>query len=144
MFFRCTIFALLIFGASYTLCGQTCTLDIGGENTKTIIEVFQLNEGQLAVMDSLRTNLIAENGKIEAEIEKLMAQHPQSTEEELIKLAEKYKVLQQQMVKAAYESDKKLLAQFNPKQYERYLQLCKAAIRMPITVIPKTYPVEPE
>lgn len=144
MFFRNLIFALLIFGASTTLYGQICTLDIGGENTKTMTEVFQLNEVQLAVLDSLRTDLAAKTGKIEAEIEKLMAQHPQSTEEELIKLAEKYKVLQQKMVKASYESDKKLLEQFNPKQYERYLQLCKAAIRMPITVEPKIYPVEPD
>jgi aminoglycoside phosphotransferase family enzyme len=125
---------------------QNCTLDIGGKNTETIIDVFQLNEAQIATMETLRGELAVETKSVEDQIEKLLAEHPQSTEEDLIKLADKYKVLQQKIVNASYESDKKLLSQFNPKQYERYLQLCKAAIRRPIAVIPKIYndTIEPE
>jgi uncharacterized membrane-anchored protein YhcB (DUF1043 family) len=100
---------------------QACTLDIGGNNTRTIIEVFQLNKTQIGVMETLRGELEIKTKDLENQIEKLLAEHPQSTEEELIKLADKYKVLQQKMVSASYESDKKLLSQFNPKQYDRYL-----------------------
>lgn len=131
---------IILFGLGViTANAQNCTLDIGGKNTKTIIDVFQLNEAQIATLETLRGELEVETQTIEDQIEKLLAEHPQSTEEELIKLAEKYKVLQQKMVSASYESDKKLLLQFNAKQYERYLQLCKAAIRRPIAVISKIY-----
>ncbi|MGB7393443.1 MAG: hypothetical protein WA913_03520 [Pricia sp.] len=129
------LFALCIFTAT----AQRCTLDIGGKNTQSIVEVFQLNEAQIEMMETLRGELEIETKGLEEQIEKLLADHPQSTEEELIKLADKYKALQQKMVDASYESDKKMLSQFNPKQYERYLQLCRAAIRMPIKVVPKIY-----
>jgi len=118
---------------------QNCTLDIGGKNAETMVTVFQLNEAQVATMETLQRLLAVETGHLEKQIEKLLAEHPQSTEEELIKLAEKYKVLQQEIVTVSYESDKKLLSEFNAKQYERYLQLCKAAIRRPIAVVPKVY-----
>ncbi len=131
---------LLFFGLLlFTSNAQTCTLGIGGKHTETIISVFQLNEDQIATMKTLRGQLAVETKSIEDHIEKLLSEQPQSTEEELITLAEKYKVLQQKMVNASYESDKKLLSQFNAKQYERYLQLCRAAIRRPIAVVPKVY-----
>ena len=118
---------------------QDCTLDIGGKNADAIVSVFQLNEGQVATMKTLKEFLQVETGHIEERIEKLLAEHPQSTEAELNTLAEKYKTMQQQIVTASRESDKKLLAEFNAKQYELYLQLCKVAIRRPISVIPKVY-----
>jgi len=118
---------------------QDCTLDIGGKNSETIVTVFQLNESQIATMEALRGELEIETKVIEEQIEKLLAEHPQSKEEDLIVMGGKYKTLQQQMVKASYESDKKLLATFNSKQYERYLELCNAAIRRPIRVTPKIY-----
>ncbi|MUH36699.1 hypothetical protein D9O36_12670 [Zobellia amurskyensis] len=125
---------------------QNCTLDIGGKNNETIKTLFQLNEEQVSVMESLQGELEVKTKSVEDQIEKLLAQHPQSTEEDLIKLAEKYKTLQQQLVEAAYDSDKQLLSVFNVKQYERYLQLCNEAIRQPIKVEPKNYeiPVEEE
>ena len=98
-----------------------------------------MNEAQIATLKILRTELVTEIDELERQIEKLLAEQPQSTEEELISLAEKYKALQQKIVDASYQSDKKLLSEFNERQYERYLQLCKAAIRMPISVVPKTY-----
>ncbi|WP_373518270.1 hypothetical protein [Pricia sp.] len=125
---------------------QNCTLDIGGKHAETMVTVFQLNEAQVATMETLQRLLAVETGHLEEQIEKLLAEHPQSTEEELIKLADKYKVLQQKIVTASYESDKKLLSEFNAKQYERYLLLCKAAIRRPIDVVPKIYndSIDPE
>ncbi len=131
---------LLFFGLLlFTSNAQNCILGIGGKHTETIIRVFQLNRAQIATMETLRDELAVETKNIENQIEKLLAEQPQSTEEELITLAEKYKVLQQTLVTASYKSDKKLLSQFNAKQYERYLQLCKAATRSPITVVPKVY-----
>jgi len=123
----------------YTGNAQNCTLDIGGKNSETIVTVFQLNQTQLATMEALQGELEIETNTIEAQIEKLLAEHPQSTEINLLAMGDKYKVLQQKLVQASYQSDKKLLATFNSKQYERYLQLCKAAIRRPIKVIPTTY-----
>ena len=118
---------------------QSCTLDIGGENAETLVKVFQMNEAQVATMKILQQTLAMETEALESQIENLLAEHPQSTEEELLDLAEKYKVLQQKVIKASYETDKKLLSEFNAKQYDRYLQLCKAAIRRPISVVPKVY-----
>ncbi|MBU3025457.1 hypothetical protein Q4603_17005 [Zobellia galactanivorans] len=120
---------------------QNCTLDIGGKNNEAIKTIFQLNEEQISTMEALQGELEVQTKDIEGQIEKLLAEHPQSSEEDLIKLAEKYKVLQQQLVQAAYDSDKKLLSLFNSKQYERYLRLCNEAIRIPIKVIPKNYEI---
>lgn len=129
-----------------SLQAQNCTLDIGGKNAETLVAVFQLNETQLATLEFLQGELALKTKSLEDQIEKLLAEHPQSTEEELIKLADKYKVLQQKIVEACYESDKMLLSEFNAKQYERYLQLCQAAIRRPIAVVPMVYhdTIDPE
>jgi len=134
---------LLFFSVGYA---QNCTLDIGGKNSETIKTIFQLNKEQISTMEVLQGELSVKTKSLEEQIEKLLAQHPQSTEEDLIKLAEKYKALQQQLVQAAYDSDKELLSVFNMKQYERYLQLCNEAVRIPIRVVPKSYeiPLEEE
>ncbi|MDT7829757.1 hypothetical protein RQM65_13870 [Pricia sp. S334] len=133
--FLTTAFALI----SFSVAAQTCRLDIGGKDVKSIIEVFQLRETQVVLLDSLRTELSEETGRLEVQIEELLAKHPQSTEEELVQLADKYKVLQQRLLAASYESDKTLLSAFNAKQYQRYLELCRAALRMPIEVTPMVY-----
>ncbi|HEA21310.1 MAG TPA: hypothetical protein ENH87_10365 [Pricia antarctica] len=139
-------YVILLLFFTGALQAQVCTLDIGGKNAETMVRVFQLNEAQMMILETLQGELDVETKSLNEQIEKLLASHPQSTEEELIKLADKYKVLQQKIVKASYDSDKKLLSEFNPKQYERYLQLCKAAIRQPISVVPKVYrdSIDPE
>ena len=76
---------------------------------------------------------------MEEEIKKFFVEHPQSTEAEMIVLAEKYKKLQQKMVDLSKENDTKLLETFNAKQYERYKSLCNEAFRDPIHVIPTVY-----
>tara|TARA_R110002167_G_scaffold11308_15_gene50167 strand:- start:4184 stop:4627 length:444 start_codon:yes stop_codon:yes gene_type:complete len=118
---------------------QDCTLDIGGKNTNAIIELFQLNEAQISTMDSLRSALVVRQAGLEDQIHKLLNEQPQRTEAELIKLADKYKVLQQQMVEDAWECDKNFLSIFNPKQYQAYIALCNDANRNPIRIIPISY-----
>jgi hypothetical protein len=123
----------------FTGNAQDCTLDIGGKNSETIVKIFQLNEQQLTTMEALRGDLEIERKSVEEQIEKLLAEHPQSKEEDLIVLADKYKVLQQKLVNISKAGDKKLLETFNSRQYERYLELCNEAIRRPIVVTPKNY-----
>ncbi|GAB5475255.1 MAG: hypothetical protein Mars2KO_33540 [Maribacter sp.] len=115
---------------------QECTLDIGGKNTETLIKVFQLNDTQIAQMETWSAELTIQNKETEDAIQKLFDSHPQSSHEELLTLANKYKALQQKIVDASWEADKKLLTVFNDKQYERYLQLCMEAVRRPIKVVP--------
>lgn len=117
---------------------QDCILDIGGKNSKTIIEIFQLNADQKATLESLRGDLAVTTERLEGLIQKVLKEYPQSSEEDLIKLANKYRDLQQELVLAAWESDKKLLELFNSKQYKAYLDLCKAANREPIQITPVT------
>ncbi|NNE78138.1 MAG: hypothetical protein HKN31_13830 [Pricia sp.] len=126
----------------FTLCSghaQECTLDLGGKNAETIIRIFQLNDSQITKMETLQADLEVKTKIVEDEIEKLLSEHPQSKEADLITLGDKYKVLQQKIVDACWESDKMLLSTFNVRQYERYLILCKEAFRRPISVVPMTY-----
>ncbi len=115
---------------------QDCTLDIGGKNSEILVKAFQLNEVQIQKMEAWSAELAVTNKAVEDDIQKLFDTHPQSTPEELTTLAEKYKTLQQKMVNASRETDKRLLTIFNELQYKRYLQLCTEAIRRPIKVMP--------
>lgn len=136
-FFLCTFWGM----------AQDCTLDIGGKNGDTLIQVFQMNEEQIGQMETWRAELNIEIKVIEEEIQKLFDNHPQSTPEELTTLASKYKVFEQKIVDASKATDKKLLSIFNRKQYDRYLELCHEAIREPIQVVPlvlKDTVIDPE
>jgi len=131
-------FVLVLFFSFFSFWGnaQDCTLNIGGKNAEILVKVFQLNEAQIEQMQAWSAELAITNKATEDDIQKLFDTHPQSTEEELTTLAEKYKVLQQKMVNASREADKRLLTIFNELQYKRYLQLCAEAIRRPIKVNP--------
>lgn len=131
-------FLPVLFFSFFTYVGsaQDCTLDIGGKNAEMVIKVFQLNESQIAQMEAWSAELAITNKAIEDDIQKMFDSEPQSSPEELTKLAEKYRALKSKMVLNSREADKKLLETFNEKQYERYLQLCNEAIRTPIKVIP--------
>lgn len=122
----------------YSFCGnaQDCTLDVGGKNSDILIKVFQMNAEQISKMETLRAELGIETKVIEDEIQKLFDNHPQSTPEELMTLSEKYKIFQEKIVMASKATDKMLLSSFNVKQYDRYLELCYEAVRMPIKVVP--------
>ena len=131
-------FVLVLFFSFFSFWGsaQDCTPDIGGKKSEILVKAFQLNEAQIEQMQAWSAELAVTNKAMEDDIKKLFDTHPQSTPEELTTLAEKYKVLQQKMINASREADKRLLTIFNELQYERYLQLCSEAIRRPIKVIP--------
>ena len=65
--------------------------------------------------------------------------HPQSSVTELRQLADKYKGVMDSLGKVQATTDKKMLALFNPKQYELYQSLCKEAYRSPYIVTPTMY-----
>ncbi|HMB64427.1 MAG TPA: hypothetical protein VKN36_15210 [Eudoraea sp.] len=109
-----------------------CTLGLGGKDTEVLSQVFQLNDEQLNSMELLIGELQTGNKVLEDQIKELLNNHPQSTEEELITLAEKYKVLKDQMVAMSITYDRKLLGLFNERQYQRYVSLCKEAFRQPL------------
>jgi hypothetical protein len=115
-------------------------LGLGGKNVETIIEVFQLNDEQLQKMEAWRSELAVENKAYQEEIDMLFDTHPQSTMEELEALATKYRKLKDRILENAREYDVRMLKIFNPRQYERYLELCASAQRTPIQVVPTTYP----
>ncbi len=118
------------------LQAQDCTLDIGGDNTDMMVEVFQLSGEQIKTMENLKSDLEIQTKSLKEDIQKLFNDHPQSSTEELQVLADKYRVLEQKIMDASWECDKKLLTTFNEKQYRRYLDLCHEAFRKPIKIIP--------
>ncbi|MEB8344661.1 hypothetical protein OO010_01270 [Flavobacteriaceae bacterium KMM 6898] len=115
---------------------QECTLGIGGRDAETIIQVFQLNAEQVAKMDELRSALDLETSPMEEQIKKLLETHPQSTQEELTELAVKFKVLESKIVQISRSYDQRLLALFNQKQFQRYIELCHEAVRTPLKIEP--------
>lgn len=127
-------FPVLLFCAIFTTVGQTadCTLGIGGKDTETIIKVFQLSAEQLVLMEGWIQELEKSNEKIEEQIDHLLDEHPQSNEEELQTLAEKFKVLRAEIIANSKICDQKLIGIFNENQYKRYIALCNEAIRRPL------------
>jgi len=119
---------------------RDCMLGLGGSATETIIQVFQLNKEQIQKMNEWTAKLKLSNKVYQDEITQLFDTHPQSKTEDLEALATKYKVLKDQVLANAKEYDIRLLELFNPKQYDRYLELCAAANRNPFQIIPQPYP----
>ncbi len=113
---------------------QECSLGIGGKDVATIIEIFQLNGEQKIKLEELRTALLEEITTIEGNGRALLEKHPQTTESELVQLAQKYRDLQSKLMEISIGYDKKMLALFNERQYQRYVYLCEEANRKPLTV----------
>ncbi|MEO9894587.1 hypothetical protein [Aurantibacter sp.] len=132
----------IIFFLSIAYCyGQStdCTLDIGGETANPVVEIFQLNDVQKQKLEELRAKYSLSSKSIDDEIAKLLAEHPQSTPEELLTLAKKYRVLQLKLMQSSRDIDEELIATFNQRQYDFYLTLCHEAVRKPIVVNPVIY-----
>lgn len=132
-------FGLLVFSSKAQ--DRDCMLGLGGSSAETIIQVFQLNKDQILKLDEWTAELKLSNKVYQDEITQLFDTHPQSKTEDLEALATKYKVLKDQVIVNTKEYDKRLLMLFNPKQYDRYLELCAAANRIPFQVIPQPYPL---
>ena len=126
--------SILLFFIFFTSMGQTadCTLGIGGKDTETIIKVFQLNDEQLVQMEAWIQELNKSNELIEEQIDVLLDKHPQSNEEELQTLAEKFKPLRAQIIANSKICDQKLVGILNENQYRRYIDLCTEAMRRPL------------
>lgn len=119
-----------------------CLLGLTGGDQARISEVFQLNGPQKALMDSLAVENAPKLDSVRGRIDELLAQHPQSTREEIEVMAKKYKAMQQEILEISRTADETLLKTFNTRQYERYLLLCKTAVKYPIKVAP--VPVSPK
>lgn len=135
--FTWCVFAFLGFTIfSSGLLAQDCTLDIGGAQMDMMVEVFQLSDAQIKTMENLKSDLEIRMHGLKEAIQELFDDHPQSTTEELLVLADKYRVLQQKIMDVSLECDTKLLATFNEKQYDLYMDLCREAFRKPIRITP--------
>ncbi len=120
--------------AAYGVQGQDCTLGLGGSDSGVIVQVFQLNEEQQSKMQGWEGELQRYHEGMADKIRQLFDTHPQNTTEELQQLASKYRVLKDEIVATAVAYDRKLLAIFNQRQYQRYQELCQEAGRQPMDV----------
>ncbi|TLP80409.1 hypothetical protein [Maribacter sp. ACAM166] len=134
--------ALLIWlGFAYTVNAQAdCALGVGVTNDTIIFNVFQLNSLQKEKLINYGAELKYRNDLLNNELQNITDRHPQSTVTELTQLADKYKNVMDSMGRVQMMIDKRMLASFNPKQYELYRSLCKEASRSPFIVTPTVYP----
>lgn len=136
------ISTLFLIGFCFLMQAQEkdCMLGLGGSSDETIIQVFQLNEEQVQKLKEWKAELSIANKVYEEDIRVLFDTHPQSSTKDLEALATKYKVLKDQILQNAKAYDVKMLKLFNPKQYDRYLELCASTGRIPYQVVPKPFP----
>lgn len=134
--------SLIFIGLGLILQAQErdCMLGIGGSNSETIIQVFQLNEEQTRQLEEWQAELAMTNKVYQEDIRILFDTHPQSSTKDLERLASKYKVLKDQILENARAYDVKMLKLFNPRQYDRYRELCASAGRVPYDVTPQPIP----
>jgi hypothetical protein len=111
---------------------KDCTLGLGGRDAEVIIQVFQLNGEQRQKLTDWAGELQEYTRVMGDSIRILFDTHPQKTMEELQVLANKYKALRDKIEFTASLYDQKLLATFNQRQYERYIALCREALRTPM------------
>ncbi|GGW27009.1 hypothetical protein [Arenibacter certesii] len=120
-------------GFMYTInAQQDCSLGIGVSNMDTVVQVFQLNVEQKSKLEEFQVAVGVEAKLLDEERTDLFEKHPQSTPEELKALEVKHKVIEEKIKALFYRYDRKLLALFNEKQYQRYLSLCREVSRQPI------------
>ncbi len=124
---------------------RDCMLGVGGSDSETIVQVFQLNKDQIGKMIEWRAEFEVSSRVYQDEITKLFDTHAQSSSEDLQTLSNKYRVLKDKIIALSKEYDEKLLRIFNEKQYQRYYELCKEAGRNPLQVTANsTVPQNPE
>jgi hypothetical protein len=134
---RAYIVWIIFLSSSHWLYPQLddCTLDIAGQDTGVIIDIFQLNDDQQLSLDKWIGELELARRPIEEELRLLLIEHPQSTEADLHNLAKKYSSLNNKLIELSKEYDRKLLGIFNEKQFEYYVSLCKEASRIPLNPV---------
>ncbi len=127
-----SFFCFVAFGQA-----DDCALGVGNKDTETIKAIFQLSEEQIEKMDTWIVELQSQSREIEDQMGLLLDSHPQSTEADLINLANKYSRYKDELVQISVEYDQKLLGVFNDKQYAYYVSLCKEAKRKPLIPAPE-------
>lgn len=111
-----------------------CLLGIGGRDTETIVQVFQLSDEQQAKMQEWIGELEIHQEKLKAEMQGLLEDHPQETEDDMYRLGGKVAVFKEALERMQREYDGRLLSILNTKQYQRYADLCQEVDRQPIPI----------
>lgn len=137
---RFSIFFILLAFVNLARAQADCILGVGVTNDTVISGVFQLNKEQHKSLVNFSAEVKYRNELLNNELDNVMKRHPQSNVTELSQLAEKYKGVMDSMERVQTMIDKRMLALFNPKQYELYRTLCKEASRSPFIVVPTVYP----
>ncbi|MBQ4914379.1 hypothetical protein J8L85_08030 [Maribacter sp. MMG018] len=130
---------LFILFSTTLMAQEDCVLGVGFTDDAILIDVFQMSEMQQKQLADFKGELKHRNELLNAQLEDIATRHPQSTVEELTELAGKYNGIMDSMRLVQATIDKRVLATFNQKQYDRYLSLCKEANRTPYVVEPKVY-----
>lgn len=124
--------AFLALGMVTALSAQDCTLGIGGKDSDVIVQVFKLTAQQQSKMQVWMGELAIYQKEMNSKVRQLLDTHPQQRMEEIQLLATKYGALKDEMEAMASTYDRKLLATFDERQYERYQALCMEANRIPL------------
>ena len=136
----CLFFIITLLFVQGLLAQNDCILGVGVTPNETIIEVFQLNKEQADKMVNLAAELQYRNELLNNQIENTRKKQPQSSQADLMRLAEKYKIIMDSVETIQKMIDKKVLTLFNEKQYDRYINLCQETYMRPMYVVPTMYP----
>ena len=116
-----------------------CILGVGVTANEAIISVFQLNKEQVEKITNFANELKDRSELMAKQLENRTKNHPQSSKEDLMKLAGEYKTMIDSLGGVQKMIDIKMLSLFNIKQYDRYINLCEEAFRRPLYIIPVNY-----
>lgn len=111
---------------------QDCTLGLGNKDTDVIFKVFKLSDEQKILAEALASEYRTNSRLIQDQVDQLFESHPQRTQEDLQRMAQKFDSLKIQLTSMSRSYDQKLVGLFDQKQYEVYLQLCNEVMRRPL------------
>jgi len=109
-------------------------LGVGGPDGETIAEVFQLNEAQREQLANWGAELKYRNDILRDQAEYLLKRNDTTPPEELLKVSKQYNAILDSMHQNIRMMDRRMLALFNDRQYERYIQLCRELSMRPIHI----------
>ena len=130
---RATVFLFLIL-AFQGRAQLDCMLGVGGPDGETIAEVFQLNEAQREQLANWGAELKYRNDILRDQAEYLLKRNDTTPPEELLKVSKQYNAILDSMHQNIRMMDRRMLALFNDRQYERYIQLCRELSMRPIHI----------
>ncbi|MEM9078118.1 MAG: hypothetical protein AAGC43_13830 [Bacteroidota bacterium] len=125
---------LFLFAFFFSSAQMDCTLGVGGRDDDTIIEVFQLNEEQTEYLKNWSEELKVRNTYLKDKAKVLLKKHEASPPSVLMEMSYEYRQLLDSMRSNARMIDRRLLATFNQKQYDLYVELCGMISMSPMRV----------